>query len=77
MKWWIWQPPLNASFVRQKWAEGFEVDTFHTFHWGDRGEDGVWRGNPGHIPDVRKLLQESAVRQQLEFPIRSIEWESR
>lgn len=62
-QWWIWQPPLNASFVRQKWEEGLEVDTFHTFHWGDKGEDGVWRGEPRHIEDVRRLLYESAERQ--------------
>ncbi|TCD62315.1 hypothetical protein EIP91_007082 [Steccherinum ochraceum] len=68
--WWIWQPPFNASFVRQKWTEGFEVDTFHTFHWGDVQDDGVWRGNPAHIPDVRRLLVESAERQKVDFPIR-------
>lgn len=71
-QWWIWQAPFNASFVRQKWTEGFEVDTFHTFHWGDTEEDGVWRGDPAHIPDVRKLLAESAMRQKVEFPIRGL-----
>ncbi|KAG8929746.1 hypothetical protein FRC01_003825, partial [Tulasnella sp. 417] len=30
--WWIWTPPLNTTFVRQKWEEGLEVDSFHTFH---------------------------------------------
>lgn len=40
-----------------------EVDTFHTFHWGDKGPDGVWKGNPAHIPDVRRLQAESAKRQ--------------
>ncbi|KAJ3484261.1 hypothetical protein NLI96_g5762 [Meripilus lineatus] len=73
--WWIWEGPFNASFVRQKWDEGFEVDSFHTFHWGDRGDDGVWRGNPAHIPDVRSVLLESAQRQGIEFPIRSIQRE--
>lgn len=29
-QWWIWQPPFNSTFVRQKWEEGYEVDTFHT-----------------------------------------------
>lgn len=62
-QWWIWQPPFNASFVRQKWAEGYEVDTFHTFHWGERGEDEVWRGNHAHVADVRHLQRESAYRQ--------------
>lgn len=62
-QWWIYQPPFNASFVRQKWAEGYEVDTFHTFHWGERGEDGVWQGDYRHVADVRYLLRESAHRQ--------------
>ncbi|KZT73822.1 hypothetical protein DAEQUDRAFT_742906 [Daedalea quercina L-15889] len=66
--WWIWQPPFNASYVRQMWAEGYEVDTFHTFHWGDRGATGVWRGNPAHIADVRVLLAESARRQGVDWP---------
>lgn len=47
-----------------------EVDTFHTFHWGDKGDDGVWKGNPEHIQDVRRLLAESSVRQKVEFPTR-------
>ncbi|KAH7913341.1 hypothetical protein BJ138DRAFT_1146234 [Hygrophoropsis aurantiaca] len=69
--WWIWQPPFNASFVRQQWKAGFEVDTFHTFHWGDRDPvDGEWRSNHEHIADVRSLLRESAERQGIEFPVR-------
>jgi hypothetical protein len=69
--WWIYQPPFNASFVRQTWAQGYEVDTFHTFHWGERDEDGVWRGDHGHVADVRHLLRESANRQGLGdvFPV--------
>lgn len=66
--WWIYQPPFNATFVRQKWAEGLEVDTFHTFHWGERGGDGIWRGDHRHVDDVRNLLQESASRQGVTFP---------
>ncbi|KAA1469962.1 hypothetical protein DENSPDRAFT_654147 [Dentipellis sp. KUC8613] len=66
--WWIWEPPLNATFVRNKWNEGFEVDTFHTFHWGDRDEAGVWRGNHENIADVRELLRESALRQFTNLP---------
>jgi hypothetical protein len=31
--WWMNDPPFDTSFVRQKWKEGYEVDTFHTFHW--------------------------------------------
>ncbi|KAI0345741.1 hypothetical protein BDW22DRAFT_1324957 [Trametopsis cervina] len=61
--WWIWQPPFNATFVREKWKDGFEVDTFHTFHWGEKGPDGAWRGEPRHIEDVRFLLNQSAARQ--------------
>jgi hypothetical protein len=33
--WWN-QPspfPTNTSFVRQKWEEGYEVDSLHSFHW--------------------------------------------
>lgn len=58
--------------MRQKWAEGYEVDTFHPFHWGERGEDGIWRGDHRHVADVRlDLLWESAVRQDLGdvFPV--------
>lgn len=30
-KWWIYKPPFNATFVRQQWELGYEVDTFHTY----------------------------------------------
>ena len=63
LQWWIFRPPFNVTFVRDKWKHGHEVDTFHTFHWGDKGEDGVWREIPKNIADVRQLLQDSAVRQ--------------
>lgn len=43
--WWIFQPPSNASFVKQKWEEGYEVDIFHTFHWGEHDEDSMWMAN--------------------------------
>ncbi|KII90860.1 hypothetical protein PLICRDRAFT_548746 [Plicaturopsis crispa FD-325 SS-3] len=65
--WWIWTPPLNATFVREKWEEGLEVDTFHTFHWGDKGDDGKWAANPDNINDVRSLLVESAERQGIDW----------
>ncbi|KAL5519935.1 hypothetical protein ACEPAG_1595 [Sanghuangporus baumii] len=61
--WWIWEPPFNASFVRDRWRKGMEVDTFHTFHWGDKDANGTWVANPGNIEDVRELFRESAVRQ--------------
>ncbi|KAI0044410.1 hypothetical protein FA95DRAFT_260853 [Auriscalpium vulgare] len=67
--WWIWQPPFNATFVRMKWEEGFEVDTFHTFHWGDAAEGESWRAHPENIEDVRELLQESARRQGVRLPV--------
>lgn len=54
--------------MRQQWEKGLEVDTFHTFHWGDKGPDGVWRGNAEHISDVRKLLAQSAARQGIPWP---------
>jgi hypothetical protein len=59
--------------VRQRWEEGFEVDTFHTFHWGEKSQDGVWSGNYANIADVRKLLVESADRQQVYFP--HLDWD--
>ncbi|KAG1743324.1 uncharacterized protein EDB91DRAFT_1126805 [Suillus paluster] len=68
--WWIYQPPFNASFVRQKWEEGYEVDSFHTFHWGERDGDDVWRANYANVADVRVLLRDSAERQRIPFPVR-------
>ncbi|VDC00748.1 unnamed protein product [Peniophora sp. CBMAI 1063] len=65
---WIWYPPFNGDFVRQQWREGFEVDTFHTFHWGDTQEDGVWRGDPNLVGDTRDLLRQSAARQGTVLP---------
>ncbi|KAI0269812.1 hypothetical protein BC834DRAFT_863487 [Gloeopeniophorella convolvens] len=62
--WWIWQAPFDTAFVRGKWAEGREVDTFHTFHWGEpSGADGAWVPHPERVGDVRRLLQDSAARQ--------------
>jgi len=61
---WIWQPPFDMEFVRGQWAQGREVDTFHTFHWGEPGgEGGAWEPRPERVGDVRQLLQDSAVRQ--------------
>ncbi|KAH8114363.1 hypothetical protein DFH11DRAFT_1877670 [Phellopilus nigrolimitatus] len=65
--WWIWDPPFNASFVRDAWAQGMEVDTFHTFHWGDKDASGLWKAIPENIEDVRELLRESAARQGIEW----------
>ncbi|KAG2145871.1 hypothetical protein DEU56DRAFT_978911 [Suillus clintonianus] len=69
--WWIYQPPFNVSFVRQKWEEGYEVDTFHTFHWGERDSDDVWRANYENVVDIRRMLRDSAERQRIIFPVRN------
>jgi len=67
--WWIWQPPFDTAFVRWKWTEGQEVDTFHTFHWGEpSGDGGRWEPRPERVGDVRRLLQDSATRQGVSFP---------
>ena len=67
-QWWIWQPPFDTEFVRGKWDEGQEVDTFHAFHWGEPNEEGVWEPRPERIEDVRRLLRDSAARQGIQFP---------
>ncbi|KAG8906638.1 hypothetical protein FRB99_006426 [Tulasnella sp. 403] len=66
--WWIWMPPLNSTFVRQKWEEGYEVDSFHTYHWGDKGPDGVWRADPHSVEEVRRVLSDSFKRQGMAIP---------
>jgi len=67
--WWIWQPPFDTDFVRGQWAQGREVDSFHSFHWGEpSGEGGRWEPRPERIGDVRRLLHESAARQGVPFP---------
>ncbi|KAH9969575.1 hypothetical protein BC827DRAFT_1262811 [Russula dissimulans] len=67
--WWIWQPPFDTDFVRGQWARGREVDTFHTFHWGEKSENGNgWESRPDRIGAVRRLLEDSAARQGVPFP---------
>jgi len=68
--WWIWEPPFNTDFVRGQWAQGREVDTFHTFHWGEKGKDGesAWEARPERVGAVRRLLEDSAARQGVLFP---------
>ena len=61
--------------MRGVWGAGGEVDTFHTFHWGERGADGAWRADPAHVPDIRALLAESAARQGVEFPAVPAAWD--
>ena len=68
-QWWIWQPPFDTEFVRGQWAQGREVDSFHSFHWGElSGEGGRWEPRPERVGDVRQLLHESAARQGIPFP---------
>ncbi|KAF8501014.1 hypothetical protein F5888DRAFT_1324947 [Russula emetica] len=67
--WWIWRPPFDTEFVRGQWAQGREVDSFHSFHWGEpSGEGGQWEPRPERIRDVRQLLHESAARQGIPIP---------
>ena len=62
-QWWIWEEPLNATFVRNQWNSGYEVDTFHKYQFGVKDENGHFRGNPAHISAVQDLLAESFRRQ--------------
>ncbi|CAE6403444.1 unnamed protein product [Rhizoctonia solani] len=61
--WWIWEEPLNATFVRNQWADGYEVDTFHKYQFGSKDEQGHFQGNPGHITAVQDLQVDSFKRQ--------------
>ncbi|KAG8773217.1 hypothetical protein FRC12_002658 [Ceratobasidium sp. 428] len=61
--WWIWEEPLNATFVRNQWNKGYEVDTFHKYQFGAKDENGHFRGDPNHISAVRDLLADSFRRQ--------------
>jgi len=60
--WWIYKPPFNPKFVRQQWEMGYEVDTFHTFHWGDI-EGGRFKAHIGIIDEARAVMRESFKRQ--------------
>ncbi|EUC64301.1 glycosyltransferase family 2 protein [Rhizoctonia solani AG-3 Rhs1AP] len=61
--WWIWEEPLNATFVRNQWADGYEVDTFHKYQFGRKDEQGHFQGDPGHIVAVQDLQVDSFRRQ--------------
>ena len=67
-QWWIWQPPFDTEFVRGQWAQGREVDSFHTFHWGEPSGNSSWEPRPERIGDMRQLFQDSAARQGISFP---------
>jgi hypothetical protein len=43
-----------------------QVDTFHSFHWGDHSERG-WRAHPGIVEDTRLVFAQSAARQGIEW----------
>ncbi|KAJ7478909.1 hypothetical protein FB451DRAFT_1450504 [Mycena latifolia] len=66
--WWKTPPPWNTTYVRDLWAEGYEVDSFHSFHWGDIQGDGVFRPNKDSIKDMRALLNDSFIRQGIAPP---------
>ncbi|QRW08396.1 glycosyltransferase family 2 protein [Ceratobasidium sp. AG-Ba] len=61
--WWIWEEPLNATFVRNQWNNGYEVDTFHKYIFGAKDENGHFRGDETQITAVQDLLAESFRRQ--------------
>lgn len=66
--WWMNDPPFDTSFIRQKWADGYEVDSFHSFHWGDVHADGLLRANENSVEDVNSILQDSFRRQGMVMP---------
>ncbi|KAJ7101322.1 hypothetical protein B0H15DRAFT_1017788 [Mycena belliarum] len=68
--WWKTPPPWNTTYVRDLWAEGYEVDSFHTFHWGDIQDDGFFGPNKNSVEDMRALLRDSFARQGIESPLK-------
>ncbi|KAJ7662887.1 hypothetical protein B0H17DRAFT_952953 [Mycena rosella] len=66
--WWKHPPPWNTTYVRDLWAEGYEVDSFHSFHWGDIQENGFFGPNTGSVADMRTLLADSFRRQGIAPP---------
>ncbi|KAJ7479116.1 hypothetical protein FB451DRAFT_1395716 [Mycena latifolia] len=66
--WWKTPPPWNTTYVRDLWAEGYEVDSFHSFHWGDIQADGVFGPNKDSFKDMRALLNDSFIRQGIAPP---------
>ncbi|KAJ7090495.1 hypothetical protein C8R44DRAFT_720213 [Mycena epipterygia] len=63
--WWNQPSPssTNTSFVRYKWEEGYEVDSLHSFHWGDVQDDGFFGPNKNSVADMRALFVDSFKRQ--------------
>ncbi|KAJ6573165.1 hypothetical protein DFH09DRAFT_1312414 [Mycena vulgaris] len=66
--WWNLPPPCNTTFVRDLWADGYEVDSFHSFHWGDIQDDGVFGPNQNSVVDMRALFSDSFERQGIVPP---------
>ncbi|KAJ7183899.1 hypothetical protein C8R46DRAFT_1186759 [Mycena filopes] len=66
--WWKHPPPWNTTYVREKWDEGYEVDSFHSFHWGDTQDDGFFGPNKNSVADMRTLLADSFERQRIRPP---------
>ncbi|KAJ6600356.1 hypothetical protein DFH09DRAFT_901417 [Mycena vulgaris] len=66
--WWKQPPPWNTTYVRDLWAEGYEVDSFHSFHWGDIQDNGLFGPNQHSIVDMRALIADSFERQGIPPP---------
>ncbi|KAJ7129867.1 hypothetical protein C8R43DRAFT_673819 [Mycena crocata] len=66
--WWKHPPPWNTTYVRDLWEEGYEVDSFHSFHWGDIQDDGFFRPNRNSVKDMQALLADSFQRQGISTP---------
>ncbi|KAJ7033236.1 hypothetical protein C8F04DRAFT_1104983 [Mycena alexandri] len=66
--WWKHPPPWNTTYVREKWEEGYEVDSFHSFHWGDMQDDGFFGPNKNSVADMQTLLADSFGRQGIRPP---------
>ncbi|KAJ6503064.1 hypothetical protein DFH09DRAFT_912586, partial [Mycena vulgaris] len=66
--WWNLPPPCNTTFVRDLWADGYEVDSFHSFHWGEIQNDGVFGPNQNSVVDMRALFSDSFERQEIVPP---------
>ncbi|KAJ7914770.1 hypothetical protein B0H13DRAFT_1872645 [Mycena leptocephala] len=61
--------PTNTSFVRQKWEEGYEVDSLHSCHWGDIQDDGFFGPNKNSVAGhMRALFGDSFKRQGITPP---------
>ncbi|KAK7025264.1 hypothetical protein R3P38DRAFT_3269974 [Favolaschia claudopus] len=63
---WLAWGLMNATWVREQWENGLEVDTFHTFHWGS-GHAEMFKMREGIVEDTRLVLTRSAARQGIEW----------